>query len=160
MTTETHSLPSSVQALLAASGLRRTLLTRAVVGYFLTHPADDWSHSQVMSAMGKRALTTDRVTLYRLLDRLAACGVLVRHTHPQERVWRYRWALTRTPQTLPEFECHACQQHFALDALVSADGLALQDLFRELIDKGHRDLSIRGLCSNCSDSPGTSPNSC
>lgn len=159
MTTESHPLPSSVQALLAASGLRRTLLTRAVVGYFMSHPEDDLSHSQTMSAMSKRGLKTDRVTLYRMLDRLAAGGVLLRRAHPDDRVWRYRWALTQSPKTVPEFECHACQQHFALDALVSADAQALSGLFRELIDKGLRDLSIRGMCSSCSNTPDASPNS-
>lgn len=159
MTSENQSLPASVQSLLAASGLRRTLLTRAVVGYFLAHPSDELSHSQTMAAMTKRGLKTDRVTLYRLLDRLAAGGVLLRRAHPEERVWRYRWAVTETPKTVLEFECHGCQEHFALDTLVSAGGLALTGLFSELMDKGHRDLSIRGICSKCSNASGAPSNS-
>lgn len=155
MTSEICPFPASIQARLAASGMRRTLLTRAVVGYFLAHPSDDLSHSQTMGAMEKRGLKTDRVTLYRLLDRLAACGVLVRHTQAQERVWRYRLALTTAQQAVPEFECHACQQHFALDGLVSAKGLALSDLFSELMHQGLRDLSIRGVCSDCSNASNT-----
>lgn len=160
MTTDHQPLPASIQARLAASGLRRTLLTRAVVGYFLAHPHDDLCHSQALAAMDKRGLKTDRVTLYRLLDRLAACGVLVRHTHPQERVWRYRLVLTPAKQAAPAFECRACQQHFALDALVSAKGQALNALFSELMDQGLRDLSIRGVCSGCANVANTAPPGC
>jgi hypothetical protein len=43
--------------------------------------------------------------------------------------------------------------------LVSADAQALSGLFRELIDKGLRDLSIRGMCSSCSNTPNASTNS-
>jgi Fur family ferric uptake transcriptional regulator len=34
-------------------------------------------------------LDINRVTLYRLLDRLAACGVLQRHADDGARTWRF-----------------------------------------------------------------------
>jgi Fur family transcriptional regulator, ferric uptake regulator len=69
--------------------LRRTLATRAVLGLFLANPQGTLSHAQALASLQARGLDINRVTLYRLLDRLAACGVLQRHADDGARTWRY-----------------------------------------------------------------------
>jgi Fur family transcriptional regulator, ferric uptake regulator len=146
-----NALPQVIQARLEAAGMRRTLLTRAVLGIFLTQSEVDLSHSQAMSLLQARGLTTDRVTLYRLLDRLAACGVLTRRSNADARVWRYRLApLSDVPQG-PLFECHGCQRRYPLVGPEPTLAANLGGLFSELTKMGHRDLSIHGTCPSCAD---------
>ncbi|MEY3510678.1 MAG: hypothetical protein RI914_1277 [Pseudomonadota bacterium] len=144
-------LPQAIQAQMEAAGMRRTLLTRAVLGIFLTQSEVDLSHSQAMNLLRARGLTTDRVTLYRLLDRLAACGVLTRRSDTDARVWRYRLApLSDVPQG-PLFECDGCQRRYPLVGPESTLASNLGGLFSELTKMGHRDLSIHGTCPICAD---------
>ena len=73
---ETAAVPPEIQTRLEAAGLRRTLATRAVLGLFLANPQGTLSHAQALASLQTRGLEINRVTLYRLLDRLATCGVL------------------------------------------------------------------------------------
>jgi Fur family ferric uptake transcriptional regulator len=148
---EPVSLPQEVQARLEAAGMRRTLLTRAVLGIFVSQSKGDLSHSQAMSLLQARGLNTDRVTLYRLLDRLAACGVLLRRSDPDARVWRYRLAPLEGEDVGPLFECDGCQRRFPLPGSQLSLKSDLSGLFLELTKMGHRDLSIHGTCPTCAD---------
>ena len=134
-TKEPVAVPPHIQTRLEAAGLRRTLATRAVLGLFLAQPQGGLSHAQVQNALTARGLDVNRVTLYRLLDRLAACGLLTRQSDDVARTWRYRLAdaallsaveggasgmqaaageaaQAQGAGVVPRFECDACQPWF------------------------------------------------
>lgn len=146
------SVPSYIQTRLEAAGLRRTLATRAVLGLFLAQPKGGLTHAQAMNALTARGLDINRVTLYRLLDRLAACGVLQRHADDGARTWRY--GLADTGEGLaPRFECDACHRQFRLTEASAPTQAVASDLFRTLAGMGHQglrvDVSIHGTCASC-----------
>jgi Fur family ferric uptake transcriptional regulator len=150
-------VPPEIQTRLEAGGLRRTLATRAVLGLFLARPFNALTHAQAMTALTARGLVLNRVTLYRLLDRLAACGVLRREADEQ-RNWRFSLAptgdaATETEGGVPRFECDACHRHFALPDADAPTRAVAHDLFQALSRLGHQgtrlDLSIHGMCARC-----------
>ncbi|MDP2416133.1 MAG: Fur family transcriptional regulator, partial [Hydrogenophaga sp.] len=111
---ESVVVPVEMQARLEQAGLRRTLATRAVLGLFLANPQGSITHAQAQQSLTARGLDINRVTLYRLLDRLAACGVLQRHADDGARTWRFSLADTQQDGVLPRFECDACHRQFRL----------------------------------------------
>ncbi|MGI9215628.1 MAG: Fur family transcriptional regulator [Hydrogenophaga sp.] len=149
---EPVAVPADIQARLERAGLRRTLATRAVLGLFLANPQGTLSHAQALVSLTARGLDINRVTLYRLLDRLAACGVLQRHADDGARTWRY--GLADHEQGLaPRFECDACHRQFRLTEASEPTRAVATDLFRTLARLGHQgqrvDLSIHGTCASC-----------
>jgi Fur family ferric uptake transcriptional regulator len=156
-TKEPVTVPPHIQTRLEAAGLRRTLATRAVLGLFLAQPHGGLSHAQALNALTARGLDINRVTLYRLLDRLAVCGVLQRHTDDQARTWRFNLApqesQARETGTAPLFECDACHRQLRVaDASASTQTLA-QDVFSALARLGHRgarvEVAVHGTCMDC-----------
>ena len=154
---EFTGVPPEVQSRLEAAGLRRTLATRAVLGLFLARPLGGLTHAQAQAALTARGLDLNRVTLYRLLDRLAACGVLRREADEQ-RIWRFSLApVALAPSdaegALARFECDACHLQFELPDASEPTRAVTQDLFRALARLGHQgtrlDLSIHGTCAGC-----------
>ena len=103
---EPVAVPPEIQTRLEAAGLRRTLATRAVLGLFLANPQGTLSHAQALTSLQARGLEINRVTLYRLLDRLAACGVLHRHADDGARTWRDGLA-DASEGSVPRYECDA-----------------------------------------------------
>jgi Fur family ferric uptake transcriptional regulator len=148
-TKDVTALPPDIQSRLEAAGLRRTLLTRAVLGIFLDPARVDLSHPQVLSLLVVRGMSVDRVTLYRLLDRLAACGVLQRRSDAHTRIWRYRLASTEAVVD-PIFECDGCHRQYSLADTIGGTE-AWSCLFSELARTGHRRLSLHGTCPSCVD---------
>ncbi len=158
-TKEPVAVPPHIQTLLESAGLRRTLATRAVLGLFLAQPHGGLTHSQVMNALTTRGLDINRVTLYRLLDRLAACGVLQRHTDDQERTWRfslapYDGAARGAEQgALPRFECDACHLQFPLEGTGDSVRALNRDLQKAMARLGHRaervQVAVHGTCATC-----------
>jgi len=151
-TQESVTVPAALQARLERAGLRRTLATRAVLGLFLANPQGTLSHAQTLASLTARGLDINRVTLYRLLDRLAACGVLQRHADDGARTWRF--GLADTEEGLaPRFECDACHRQFRLTEASAPTRAVATDLFRTLASLGHQgqrvDLSIHGTCARC-----------
>ena len=146
-------VPPEIQTRLEAAGLRRTLATRAVLGLFLAHPQGSLSHAQALASLQARGLDINRVTLYRLLDRLAACGVLQRHADDDARTWRYGLAASGEEALAPRFECDACHRRFRLTEASEPTQAVARDLFRTLARLGHQgqrvDLSIHGTCAGC-----------
>jgi Fur family ferric uptake transcriptional regulator len=149
---EPVTVPVELQARLERAGLRRTLATRAALGLFLNHPQGMFSHAQALSALQARGLDINRVTLYRLLDRLAACGVLQRHADDDARTWRYSLADLDQGQ-LPRFECDACHRQFRVTEGSAHTQAAASDLLRTLASLGHQgvrvDVAIHGTCAGC-----------
>lgn len=150
---DSPGVPPEIQTRLEAAGLRRTLATRAVLGLFLAHPQGSLSHAQALASLQARGLDINRVTLYRLLDRLAACGVLQRHADDDARSWRYGLAASGEEALAPRFECDACHRQFRLTEASEPTQAVARDLFRTLARLGHQgqrvDLSIHGTCAGC-----------
>ena len=79
-----------IDALLGAHGLRRTAAARQVLGWLLAHADTSYTHAQLQEALaGDGAVPMDRVTLYRLIDRLTQVGLLLCRVDSQ-RVRRYQ----------------------------------------------------------------------
>lgn len=156
---ESMPVSAELQARLAQAGLRRTLATRAALGLFLNNPQGMLSHAQAMAGLQARGLDINRVTLYRLLDRLAACGVLQRHADDDARTWRY--SLADLEQGLaPRFECDACHRQFRVAEGSAPTQAAATDLLRTLAQLGHQglrvDVAIHGTCAGCLPARGAS----
>src|SRR3954468_29219 len=86
-----------IDALLSAHGLRRTSAARLVLGWLLAHPDTSYTHAQLQMALASDAsddgaddaAALDRVTLYRLIDRLTQVGLLLCRVDAS-RVRRYQ----------------------------------------------------------------------
>jgi Fur family ferric uptake transcriptional regulator len=151
---------------LARAGLRRTPATLAVLRWFARDAARSASHAEVATALLDGGLGINRVTLYRLLDRLAVAQLLVRHTDDLNRTWRYSLNAVRAadpaepaggPRWLPRFECDACHRQFRLaEASAPTQAMAEQmlDTLARLGHQGQRvDVSIHGTCAVCVEPP-------
>lgn len=156
--------PAALSQRLHQAGLRSTRGVQGVAQLF--ESADSgWSptHADVAALLSQSGAAVNTVTLYRLLDRLVAAGLLARHTAPGERVWRYRWLgmhAAPTPAAVPHFECDACHTQFPL-ADADAPTQAVADaLRRTLAEHGHQaarvDLAVHGTCAGCRDEGGDS----
>ena len=67
-----------IDVLLSAHGLRRTEVARRVLGWLLAHPDTSCTHAQLQAALADDTdAALDRVTLYRLIDRLTQVGLLL-----------------------------------------------------------------------------------
>ena len=98
-----------IDALLSAHGLRRTSAARMVLGWLLAHPEISYTHAQLQAALqGDSTLALDRVTLYRLIDRLTQVGLLLCRVDAN-RVRRYQ-AMPASLQSTPHFECQSCHR--------------------------------------------------
>ena len=137
---------------LAQAGLRRTRATEAVVGLFESDPGWSPSHAELEVALRATGLQINRVTLYRLLDRLVEAGVLERHTGADARSWRFG-LLPDEAGPVPRFECDACHRQFRLTDASQPTQAVARHLLDSLATMGHQgqrvDLSIHGTCSGC-----------
>ena len=161
-----------IDALLAAHGLRRTVAARLVLGWLLAHPDTSYTHAQLQSALGDASAAAmasatatalapapahalDRVTLYRLIDRLTQVGLLLCRVDSQ-RVRRYQ-AMPASVHAIPHFECQSCHRDSPLSAALkaSADDLdrAAQTALAALSALGYQgmsmDFAVRGVCADC-----------
>lgn len=149
----------AIDALLTAHSLRRTSAARLVLGWLLAHPDTSYTHTQLQSALSIDAAAgsvgLDRVTLYRLIDRLTQVGLLLCRVDSQ-RVRRYQ-AMPTSVHALPHFECQSCHRDSPLAEALQANALDLertaQTAFEALKALGYQGLSIdfavRGVCADC-----------
>jgi len=145
-----------IDALLSAHGLRRTAAARRVLGWLLAHPETSYTHAQLQAALsGDGPLALDRVTLYRLIDRLTQVGLLLCRVDAS-RVRRYQ-AMPAGVHAIPHFECQSCHRDSPLAGALtgSADDLerATQTALAALQALGYQGLSVdfavRGVCADC-----------
>ena len=152
----------AIDALLAAHGLRRTQAARRVLGWLLAHADTSYTHAQLQSALDAEATTEvplDRVTLYRLIDRLTQVGLLLCRVDSQ-RVRRYQ-AMPASVQAMPHFECQSCHRDSPLAGALRARGddleRAAQNALQALRALGYQDMqldfAVRGLCVDCANAP-------
>jgi Fur family ferric uptake transcriptional regulator len=164
-------LADPIDALLSAHGLRRTVAARKVLGWLLAHPQTSYTHAQLQAALAQDdgtatatatvATTLDRVTLYRLIDRLTQVGLLLCRVDSQ-RVRRYQ-AMPVSVRAIPHFECQSCHRDSPLSGALkaNADDLerAAQTALEALQALGYQgmqfDLAVRGLCLECVTHPAT-----
>ena len=160
------SIPSDnatdpIDALLSAHGLRRTTAARRVLGWLLAHPDTSYTHAQLQAAlMGDAAdsATLDRVTLYRLIDRLTQVGLLLCRVDAS-RVRRYQ-AMPAGVHAMPHFECQSCHRDSPLENALQASAgdleRAAQTALAALKALGYQgmslDFAVRGVCADCATS--------
>jgi len=156
-----------IDTLLSAHGLRRTAAARLVLGWLLAHPDTSYTHAQLQAALaGDAEEALDRVTLYRLIDRLTQVGLLLCRVDAK-RVRRYQ-AMPSSVHAIPHFECQSCHRDSPLDGAFSgalkanANDLerAAQTALEALKALGYQgmsmDFAVRGVCADCaSTAPGT-----
>ena len=151
-----------INALLSAHGLRRTSAARLVLGWLLANPDTSYTHAQLQAALGGGVVfpaALDRVTLYRLIDRLTQVGLLLCRVDAS-RTRRYQ-AMPASVHATPHFECQSCYRDNLLEgALSGALNASAQDLERAaqtalqaLKALGYQgrsmDFAVRGVCADC-----------
>lgn len=145
-----------IDALLSAHGLRRTAAARLVLGWLLAHPDTSYTHAQLQAALvGDAVVALDRVTLYRLIDRLTQVGLLLCRVDSQ-RVRRYQ-AMPTSVHAIPHFECQSCHRDSPLAGALQANAndleRAAQTALEALKALGYQGLSmdfaVRGVCVDC-----------
>jgi len=155
--------PDPIDVLLSAHGLRRTGAARLVLGWLLANPDTSYTHAQLQAALMDSAHTLDRVTLYRLIDRLTQVGLLLCRVDAN-RVRRYQ-AMPASVKAIPHFECQSCHRDSPLVGALQANALdlelAAQNALQALQALGYQgmsfDMAVRGVCADCaSAAAGTS----
>ena len=146
-----------IDALLSAHSLRRTTAARTVLGWLLAHPDTSYTHAQLQVALAGDSdeATLDRVTLYRLIDRLTQAGLLLCRVDSQ-RNRRYQ-AMPPAVHAIPHFECQSCHRDSPLagalkanaDDLTRAAEMALAALKALGYQGMSMDFAVRGLCVDC-----------
>ena len=153
MNSSTHAPlnPDAWTELLHGKGLRATAATKLVLST-LQASAEPLSHEDLEQRLSAVADGTshkpDRVTLYRILERLCQTGLLRKVSHT-DRSWRF--ALTKQDEA-GTFECDQCHE---LTPLAQDDKLseAMALIGKYLKTKGQEAkpsfLSAHGVCAKC-----------
>ena len=148
-----------IDELLTAHGLRRTSAARLVLGWLLAHPEMSYTHAQLQAALAddgkKDADELDRVTLYRLIDRLTQVGLLLCRVDAS-RTRRYQ-AMPAEIHAIPHFECQSCHRDSPLSGTLQANAKdlerAAQTALEALKALGYQgtsmDFAVRGVCADC-----------
>ena len=156
-----------IATLLTAHGLRRTAAARRVLGWLLAHPDTSYTHAQLQAALTSEGDTADgapldRVTLYRLIDRLTQVGLLLCRVDAS-RVRRYQ-AMPAGVHAMPHFECQSCHRDSPLESALQASAgdldRAAQSALEALKALGYQgmslDFAVRGVCADCANGASTS----
>lgn len=159
-TTFHHSGADPIDTLLSAHGLRRTNAARRVLGWLLAHPDTSYTHAQLQVALAGEgdagdSAGLDRVTLYRLIDRLTQVGLLLCRVDAS-RVRRYQ-AMPSSVHAMPHFECQSCHRDSPLEGALQASAGDLERAAQSAIDAlkalGYQgmslDFAVRGVCADC-----------
>ena len=148
------SAPSST-VLALPPGLRSTRATRAVLQLLAGRPGEALPESEVEAALASQGVAVNRVTVYRLLDRLTAAGLLRRQVSDQ-RIACYALAAAgpgAESAATPRFECDGCHRHFPLSEGAEPLQTATRQMLQALALAGHRDLAVEiavhGRCVGC-----------
>lgn len=157
-TVRTSTRPSAPVSPLPA-GLRGTRATRALQALYAARPDEALSEPEVEAALAAAGVPVNRVTVYRLLDRFAAAGLLRRQVDAV-RVTRYAWVATEArgaASAAPRFECDDCHRQFRLSQGSSKVQSALKQVLQALATAGHEglavDIAVRGRCAGCAAHP-------
>lgn len=145
-----------INELLVAHGLRRTYAAKLVLGWFLAHPDTSYTHGQLLTALAEdQHEELDKVTLYRLVDRLTQVGLLLCRVDVH-RVRRFQ-AMPASVHAIPHFECQSCHRDSPLGDALKANAhdleRAAQSALKALSALGYQgysmDFAVRGVCADC-----------
>jgi Fur family ferric uptake transcriptional regulator len=97
----------------------------------------------------------DRVTLYRLIDRLTQVGLLLCRVDAS-RVRRYQ-VMPTSVHAIPHFECQSCHRDSPLSGALKASAQDLERAAQTAIETlkalGYQgmslDFAVRGVCVDC-----------
>ena len=136
------------------AGMRATRATKALLALIDASPEQLWSAADVQARLDKMGVQVNRVTTYRLLDRLASAGRLVKSVDA-ERLTRY--GLKSDLQALHlRYECTDCHEVQELDdagqgAQQMAQAMAhyWQQLQGQGLQPAQSELRLQGLCAAC-----------
>ncbi|WLD58253.1 transcriptional repressor [Salinispirillum sp. LH 10-3-1] len=136
---------------LKAQGLRATPAAQAVLAE-LQRTNSSLSHDELTSRLTAKlgANTPDRVTIYRVLERLVSSG-LVASLATTSRARRF---CLHRPSALAQFECNRCHRITALspDAqLQSALEIIQQRLHSMGMTALHPAIATQGVCADCTE---------
>jgi Fur family transcriptional regulator, ferric uptake regulator len=148
---------ASPTALVDAAGLRRTQAALALAALFSSAQSQSLSHAQVQQALVLRGVVANRVTVYRLLNRFVACGLLQAAPGLGRSA---RFALGQSAaagMATPRFECNTCHLQIPLQSSAApaqrATQQAFKAAFKAMAAVGHHghtaELAIRGTCAAC-----------
>ncbi len=134
------------------AGMRATRATRALAQLFETRPDAALSEAEVESALAAAGAPVNKVTVYRMLDRFAAAGLLQRQVDAA-RVTRFALAPQGGEGAVPRFECGDCHRQFRLAQGSARVQSALKQVLQALATAGHEslavDIAVRGRCAGC-----------
>ena len=154
-TLQTATNTDPINELLTAHGLRRTSAARLVLGWLLAHPDTSYTHAQLQASLADDSGELDRVTLYRLIDRLTQVGLLLCRVDAS-RTRRYQ-AMPAEIHAIPHFECQSCHRDSPLSGALKANAndleRAAQTALEALKALGYQgmsmDFAVRGVCADC-----------
>ena len=137
--------------------MRATRATRALGALYQAQPQATLSVPEVAVALDAAGVQVNRVTVYRMLDRFAAAGLLQRQIDGA-RVTRFALAAPVHDGAAPRFECGGCHRQFRLAQGSARMQAALRPLLRTLAQAGHEnlavDIAVHGLCAGCAHPEG------
>ena len=150
-----RALADPVNELLTAHGLRRTSAAHLVLSWLLAHPDTSYTHAQLQVALASDKGELDRVTLYRLIDRLTQVGLLLCRVDAS-RTRRYQ-AMPAEIHAITHFECQTCHRDSPFSEALQANANDLERAAQTALDAlkalGYQgmsmDFAVRGVCADC-----------
>ena len=137
--------------------MRATRATRALAALYAVHPEAALSEAEVEAALARAGAQVNKVTVYRMLDRFAAAGLLHKQVDAA-RVTRYARAPQGEEGAAPRFECDDCHRQFRLSQGSARVQTALKQVLQALATAGHEslavDIAVRGRCAGCAHPAG------
>ena len=137
-------------------GLRLSPGTRAAIDVLRADPSRVWRHATLLAALSAQGVRLDRVTLYRLLQRLEQAG-LVRNVTPaaegKRRSGAFVWVGTVEPALTISRSCPRCGCSEPAPLPSPALAHALQQLAQTLAaldaatTRAH--LTLHTMCARC-----------
>ena len=138
-------------------GMRTTRATRALAQLYEARPDAALSEAEVETALATAGAAVNKVTVYRLLDRFAAAGLLHKQVDAA-RVTRYALAPQGGDGAAPRFECDDCHRQFRLSQGSAKVQTALKQVLQALATAGHEslavDIAVHGRCADCAHPAG------
>lgn len=132
--------------------MRATRATRALAALYEARPEAALSEPEVEAALAAAGAAVNKVTVYRLLDRFAAAGLLHKQVDAA-RVTRYALAPQGNDCAATRFECDDCHRQFRLSQGSAKVQTALKQVLQALATAGHEslavDIAVRGRCAEC-----------
>lgn len=141
--------PFDSEAVLREHGMRVTRAAQIVLA-LLEHASQPLTHEEVAAAYTAAAgEAPDRVTIYRVLDRLVEAGLCDRRVGPDRVNLFARHVSAESGNT---FECDQCHKVLALPSdpeLPKVMGRLGKALRAQGIDTRHTALTLHGMCGDC-----------